>query len=116
MSDNLKPPFAANLWVNHDILFVELPSVIEGAPSHTLRLPNNVWGMSQVVQILQVRNENSTIGTRGDPTQAQAEAEMKKLAKVIDPTMIKRPKGKIVLTRQMRASAASILKRFGISA
>lgn len=157
MTDAIRPHYAASLWVNNDVLFLELPNATNRIPepdagliahlaafadrsevpsaaqhllrcaadrleqlatrgqSHTLKLPNNTWGLMQVVNILKVRKDDSTIGTRGDMTQAQAEAEMKKLAKGIDPNMIQKPKIKIPITQEMRASARSILRRLGIS-
>lgn len=114
MTSPIKPSHHICLWVTDEILYAELPNP-QGDTSHTLRLPNNVWGLTQAINILKVRNENSRLGERGDPTQAQAEAEMKRLAKGIDPNMITRPRSVVKITPKLRASAQNILRRFGIS-
>lgn len=110
MSDHPKPPHAVSIWIKDEILHVELPNLHGGTP-HYLKLPNNVWGMTQLVNILKARKPTSKLGEKGDQTQAQAEAEMKKLAKGIDPMAVKRPHA-MPLTPQLKLNIMDVVRRF----
>lgn len=108
MNSPLRPPSAVTIWIVDNILCVELPN-LHGENTHYLKLPNNVWGMTQLVNIINARDSESRIGTKGDPTQAQAEAEMKRLAKGIDPTVIKR-KQSVKTTPEMRSTLKDLVR------
>ena len=117
MTDTIRPPHAISLWANKDILYVELPQANgSGEQSHTIRLPLNVYGLTQAVELLRSREVTSRIGTKGDPTQHQAEASIKdmqkKAAGYTGP--ITRPKQKLALTPERAMSVRSILRQIGI--
>ena len=76
----IKPSHAISIWISKDILYVELPHA-DGAKgqAHLLRLPNNVWRLTQALNIVKARHESSQLGTKGDPTQAQSETAIKEM-------------------------------------
>lgn len=112
MTDTIKPPNAASLWVTKDILYVELPDG-EGN-SHTLRIPNNTFGMAKIVQILTARTEKSKIATKGDLTQFQTDRDIQEAIKGFDLSKIIRPKIKIKPNEGQRGMIREIMRRIGI--
>lgn len=110
------PAYAARIWTDNNVLFLDLPNTLAAdRASHTLKLPMNVYGMTQAVEILKARHELSTIGTKGDQTQHQADADIAKLIAGFDPDKVKKPKAKVTMTDNMRASVREIMRRVGIS-
>jgi hypothetical protein len=114
MTDIIKPPHAVSIWATKEILYVELPSADNGlTPSHTIKLPLNVFGLTQVVNILHSRSSTSRLGEKGDPTQFQAEKEIKEMQRAA--AGYKGPVKKDVtvpLTETLRTSVKDVIRRF----
>lgn len=110
MTDFIRPAHSIHMWASDNILHLELPS-LHGAKSHFLKLPLNVYGLTQAVEIVKARHSESRIGERGDMTQAQAEKEMADLARKIDPTKITRPKP--TMSPEKRSIVQDVLRRLG---
>ena len=69
-----RPSLAAFAWTNGNRLWLELPSPVEGARSHTVELPNSIDGLRRALNILHAREalaSASTLATKGAPTQEQ---------------------------------------------
>lgn len=118
MTDTLRPPHAISLWANNEVLYVELPNThISFGQSHQLKLPLNVYGLTQVVNILRSRSSQSRVGELGDPTQHQADAAIKQMQRAAAGYKgpITKPKAKISATPEQRSTIRDILRKVGIS-
>lgn len=73
----MKPTHAALIWADPNHVYLELPSPIPAARSHTVRVPNTVEGLAQALSILAARGPQSTIATSGAPTQLSLDAQVK---------------------------------------
>lgn len=114
MSENLKPPHAVSIWATKELLYVELPQA-SGTPGtpHYLKLPLNVWGLTKCLDIIKARQENSKIGEKGDPTQYQADEEIKRMAKAA--AGYKGPikkEVKVPLTKELKDNVKNAIRRF----
>lgn len=107
----MRPDNAAFIWADNNILHVELPDPASGK-SHIIRLPLNVYGLGQVVEVLKHRHNSSKIGTTGDPTQHQVEENIRLAKGYKGP--IKKPLAKVALTPQLSASIKEIMRKVGI--
>ena len=115
MSEFLKPPHAISIWASKEILYVELPQAHSGSgQSHQLRLPLNVYGLTQVVNILKARNDLSRLGEKGDQTQFQAEEEIKEMSRKAAgyKGKIKKPLAKAKATPELKLSIKDAIRRF----
>lgn len=114
MTDLIKPPHAISIWASKEILYVELPQADTGSgQSHTIKLPLNVYGLTQVVNLLHARSSASRIGTKGDPTQHQAEADtvrMQRLAAGYKGPIKKEVK--IPISQELKNNLRDVIRRF----
>lgn len=110
----IRPPHAISLWIQDNVLIAELPNTQDQtAQAHYLRFPHNVYGLTQLVEVLRARDENSRIGSKGDPTQAQTDKELALLAKGFDPSKIKR-KEVVKMDEGIRGTIRDILRKAGL--
>lgn len=114
MTDLIKPPHAISIWASKEILYVELPPAHTGVgQSHILKLPLNIYGLTQIVNILRSRTPQSKLGQLGDPTQFQSDRavnEMQRLA-----TGYKGPiekEAKVTLTQELSLKVKDAIRRF----
>jgi hypothetical protein len=103
----IKPPWAFSIWSDADHIFAELPA-INGQTSHTVKVPNDVVGLSKLLVLARSRGAKSQLGDVGDPTQWQIEKV------TYDPAMVRRPKEKIKFTSGQRIGAREILRKMGL--
>ena len=113
--DNIKPPHAISIWASKEILYVELPQANgSSGQSHILKLPLNVYGLTQCINVLKARSQTSRIGEKGDQTQFQAEEEIKEMQrKAAGYTgKIKKPLAKAKATPELKLSIKDAIRRF----
>jgi hypothetical protein len=115
MTDIIRPPHAAYIWANNDILFLELPNAQGGNQTHTLRLPLNVFGLTQAVALLKERGSHSRISTKGDPTQGQTDKAIAELVRGFDPAKVKKGRGQITITEERRSTIRDVLRKVGLA-
>jgi hypothetical protein len=73
--DHLPPAFAPLIWAKGEILFLSLPSPIEGARPQVLQFPLTVRGLNQVLRLLRERETTSfpLLGTKSTPIQHEVD-------------------------------------------
>jgi hypothetical protein len=103
----IKPPWAFSIWSDADSIFAELPA-INGHTSHTVKVKNDVVGLSKILVLAKSRGADSRIGQKGEPTQWQIEKVE------YDPAMVRRPKEKLKFTPAQRINAREILRKMGL--
>lgn len=101
-----RPSLAPTIWLSGASLFLELPSPIPGARATTITLAANIVGFNRLMEILKSRNAESTISTKGCPTQQQVDLGL------LDEALKARPKP--VFTPDAKSVAQGILRRMGI--
>lgn len=114
MTDIIKPPHAISLWVTKDILYAELPHA-DGVKGHaqTLRLPNNVWGLTKLLDILRERHSGSKLASKGDPTQGQADRDIQDMQrKAAGYTGPIKKQIKVPLTTELKNNVRDVIRRF----
>lgn len=108
------PPWAARCWIEGKHIHVDLP-MGEELPSHRLTFPNDGYGLSRLVHLLQNRNAHSLLGTQGDRTQHNVDKDIALLKRKIDPDKVQVVKPKDKFTQAQRAGARSILRMLGLT-
>lgn len=103
----VRPPWACSLWTFDDHIYLELPSTV-GHLAHTLRLPNTIEGLTKALSLLNARNDKSTIGTKGDPTQYQVDKLF------YDEAKVRRLNPKPKYAPEMISAAKEVLRRLNI--
>lgn len=71
-----RPPNAPTIWLSDSHIYLQFPNA--NGLTHQVVITNNLNGFAQLQLVLKARNEKSTIGTKGDPTQHQLERELSK--------------------------------------
>ena len=103
----IKPPWAFSVWSDSDHIYAELPA-IGGRTTHTIKVTNNLLGLKKLLVLAKSRNEDSKLGTKGEPTQSQIE----KIS--YDPSMVRRPKEKLKFSDAQRIGAREVLRKMGL--
>ena len=103
----IKPTWAFSVWSDSDFIYAELPA-IKGHSTHTVKVPNDLIGIKKLLVLAKSRNEDSKLGTKGEPTQSQIE----KIS--YDPSMVRRPKEKIKFSDAQRIGAREVLRKMGL--
>lgn len=67
----IKPPWAASIWADSDFIYAELPALNGAGKAHTIKFTHSTKGISQLLVMIQARSQQSHIGSKGSPTQAQ---------------------------------------------
>lgn len=109
----MKPPSAATIWVIDQTLHVEFPST-KTEKVHTIEVPLTQQGLAFAINIFRARNANSTVGTKGAPTKAQAEKALLRAADKFlkDGGKVKRTDEKF--SPELRQSARDVLRSLGM--
>jgi hypothetical protein len=105
--DMKKPDFAASVWSDGDWIYAEIPSTV-GGHSHTLKFPNDLGGLAQVLYLVRIRDTASKLGTRKSPTQHQVDLGE------FNPKRIKKAKIKKQLTEDQMSMMESIAQKLGM--
>ena len=107
MTDAIKPPWAISLWCNADNIYAELPNP-GGKTSHVVKVPNDPAGLSKLLTLAKLRNANSVLGDKGDPTQRQIESPK------YDESMVRKTRERLKFTPEQRMGARAILRKMGM--
>lgn len=109
----MKPSHSASVWVIDQTLHVEFPST-KTEKVHEIAVPLTPEGIGFFIQIFRARNANSTVGTKGAPTKAQAERALLKAADrfLKDGGRVKRVDEKF--SPELRQTARDILREMGV--
>lgn len=114
MTNSIKPSHAVTIWSDKEILYVELPQASgQIGQAHILKLPLNIFGLTQCINLLKARSDASRIGERGDPTQFQADKEIQEMSKKA--AGYKGPitkEAKVSLTPERRDTVREMIRRF----
>jgi|SRR5215471_19176821 len=108
----MKPDHAASIWVDADLLHLELPSTIPKGQAHTISLPNTSAGLRRALAILAERGPSSTLSTKGAPTQIQATTRLADAW--LRKNKIKKAKPPPQTNPELRATVRDILRKHGI--
>lgn len=73
----MMPDNAARIWVEGTWVHLSLPGPVSTITPHYIQVPNDRMGWDKIKDTLEHRTPSSSIGTKGDPYQAQAEKSMK---------------------------------------
>ena len=107
----IRPPFAPYIWSADNILYLESPG--PNGKTHLLRFPLNVFGMTQIVNMLKARSHESRIGEPGDLTQHQTDDEIRRLLKGFPDSKVKRP-NKLPMNPERQGIVKDVLRRLGL--
>lgn len=117
MNSPTVPPYAASIWVEGDLIHMELPA-IGRLTHHRLAFPNDAYGMTRAVYLLKQRTTQSLIGEEGDLTQAQLDRKirnMKRKVKVdLAGEVITKVKPKDTFAPALRAGARAVMRKMGL--
>lgn len=114
MTDILKPSHAITIWSSKEILYVELPQASgEGNKTHILKLPLNVWGLTQLLNTLKARSQTSRLAEKGDPTQFQADREIAEMSrKAAGYTGPIKKEIKVPLSEKLKTNLKDVVRRY----
>lgn len=112
------PLHAARLWLEDNSIYLDLPAIGSDV-SHRLTFPNDGYGLTRLLYLLQQRTKQSLIAEEGDITQHQLNRKIRDMkAKVkVDAAgeRITKVKSKDSFSSTARAGARDVLRRLGLT-